>query len=141
MGGPPAHHHFANRVSMRPRLATVLSPRPWEARIVEEAADTCLVRLVARCYDPGEIPPVDALLVGTETPWLNPAHIATWQRRGIAVVGMFPLGDRAAIAFLCRSFVDQLFVEEAEPLVILRAVCELTGARGQNLSNRLWASS
>ena len=103
-------------------MATVLSPRPWEAELVRTALETGLVRLLARCYNPADIPAAEVIVVGSEVPWLNRAVIAHWRRSGLAVIGVFPLGDRPAIEMFCRARVDQLFAEVADPVVVLRAV-------------------
>lgn len=107
---------------MRPTMATVLTPRPWEAELVRTAIETGLVRLLARCYNPGDIPTADAIVVGSEVPWLDGTVIDRWHRAGLAVIGVFPLGDRPAIEMFCRAGVDQLFAEVADPMVVLRAV-------------------
>ncbi|MCP3975188.1 MAG: hypothetical protein GY720_11940 [bacterium] len=106
-----------------------MSPRPWEAGLVQAAVDTGLVRLLARCYNPVDLPIVDAVVAGSEVPWLTVDGIRRWRRAGIAVVGMFPLGDRPAIEMFCRAEVDQLFCDRADPLVILRAVRDLVSPR------------
>lgn len=111
---------------MRPTMATVMSPRPWEARLVAAAVETGLVRLVARCYNPHDVLQVNAVVVGSETPWITASLIARWRSAHISVVGIFPQGDRVAIDLFCRSYVDQLFVETAEPTLILRTVRDLT---------------
>jgi hypothetical protein len=110
---------------MRPALATVLSPRPWEARLVEAAADTGLVRLVGRCYNPSELSPADVIAVGSEVPWLSAGAIRRWRARGAIVIGVFPVGDRPAIEMFCRAGVDQLFADLVDPIVILRAIRDL----------------
>lgn len=107
-------------------MATVLSPRLWEARLVAAAVETGLVRLVARCYNPQDVPTVDAIVVGSETPWIRASLIAKWRAGRISVIGIFPQSDRVAIDLFCRSQVDQLFVETAEPALVLRAVRDLT---------------
>lgn len=109
-------------------MATVLSPRPWEAELVRTAVESGLVRLLARCYNPGDVPAVDAVVVGSEVPWLNFAVITDWRRSGLAVIGVFPLGDRPAIEMFCRAGVDQLFTDVAEPVVILRAIRDVAAA-------------
>ena len=48
---------------------------------------------------------------------------------GIVVIGVFPLGDRPAIEMFCRAGVDQLFGDQADPLVILRAIRDLVAPR------------
>ena len=110
---------------MRPTVATLMTPRPWEAALVQTASDTALVRLVARCYNPADLPVVDAVIAGSEVPWLSVTRIERWQRSGIAVIGVFPLGDRPAIDMFCRADVAQLFSDRADPLTILRATRDL----------------
>ncbi|NND03607.1 MAG: hypothetical protein HKN91_12550 [Acidimicrobiia bacterium] len=117
---------------MRPSVASVISPRPWEKRLADAAAESGLVRLVARCYNPGDLPAgVEVIVAGTETPWLNARLIASWRRRGVAVIGVFPAPDRAAVALLCRAEVDQLFVETVDPALILRTARDLANIPGR----------
>ena len=92
------------------------------------AIESGLVRLLARCYHPADVPAVDAVVVGSEVPWLNGAVIADWRRSGFAVIGVFPLGDRPAIEMFCRAGVDQLFADVAEPVVVLRAIRDVAAA-------------
>jgi len=113
---------------VRPTIATVLSPRPWEAELVRTAIESGLVRLLARCYNPADVPAVDAVVAGSEVPWLNGSVIAQWQRSGLAVIGVFPLGDRPAIEMFCRAGVDQLFADVADPVVMLRAIRDVAAA-------------
>jgi hypothetical protein len=111
-------------------MATVLSPRPWETELVRTAVETGLVRLLARCYNPADVPPADAVVVGSEVPWLNGTIIDHWHRAGLAVIGVFPLGDYPAIEMFCRAGVDQIFADIADPVVVLRAVRDVTGTNG-----------
>lgn len=107
---------------MRPSVASVISPRPWEKQLADAAAESGLVRMVGRCYNPEDLPDdVDVIVVGSETPWLSGPIVAAWRRRGAAVIGVFAAPDRAAVALLCRAGVDQLFVETVDPVLILRA--------------------
>ena len=111
---------------MRPSVASVISPRPWERRLVDAAMETGLVRLIARCYNPQDVPQgVNVIVAGTETPWLSPELVTAWRRNGATVIGIFPAPDRAAVAMLCRAGVDQLFTETADPILILRAARDL----------------
>lgn len=110
---------------MRPTMATVISPRPWEPRLVAAIAESGLVRLTGRCYDPQDVPAVDALVVGSETPWLDPQVIDGLRRRGIAILGVYPPGDGPAIEMFCDASVDQLFSDTTDPLVILRSIRDL----------------
>ena len=118
-------------------MTTVLSPRPWEAELVRTAIESGLVRLLARCYNPSEVATevvvADAVVVGSEVPWLNVAVIEHWRHSGIAVIGVFPLGDRPAIEMFCRAGVDQLFTDIADPLVMLRAVRDLAATATSRL--------
>jgi len=110
---------------LRPAVATVLSPRPWEPRLAAAAIETGLVRLVGRCFNPPESLAADAVVVGSETSWLSTRVVAGWRRSGRVVIGIYPRGDRPAIGLLCGAGVDQLFAEDADPLVVLRAVRDL----------------
>lgn len=114
---------------MRPTLATLVTPRPWEASLVHTATESGLVRLLARCYNPTDLPVVDAVVAGSEVPWITVAGIRQWRQSGIAVIGIFPVGDRPAIEMFCRAEVDQLFGDQADPLIILRAVRDLVPLR------------
>ena len=78
----------------------------------------------------------DAITVGTETPWLSGATIGGWRDRGFVVIGVFPATDQPALELLCLSSVDQLFTEGADPLVILRAIRDLTEVPRLSLSRR-----
>ena len=108
-------------------MATVISPRPWEPRLVAAIAESGLVRLTGRCYDPQEVPAVDALVVGSEAPWLDREVIVSFRCRGIAVLGVYPPGDGPAIEMFCAASVDQLFSDTTDPLVILRSIRDLAG--------------
>ena len=115
-------------------MATVVTPRSWEERLAEAATETGLVRLVARAYRASDVVEADAIIVGTETPWLSTRLIAAWRRRGVVVIGIFPRGDRPAVELLCRAGVDQLFMEGTDPLLILRAARELVAAATAELA-------
>jgi hypothetical protein len=85
--------------SPRPLVATVLSARPWEARLVAAARASGAIRLVGRLYEPSDLdrlPPVDVVVVGAETSWATPALLSGWQRNGLRVLGVAPSGDRPA---------------------------------------------
>ena len=85
----------------RPLVATVLSARPWEARLVAVARAAGSIRVVGRLYQPEDLDRlrrVDVVVVGAETPWATPARVKSWRDRGIAVLGVVPDGDRPAAA-------------------------------------------
>jgi hypothetical protein len=96
--------------------------------LVRTAIESGLVRLLARCYNPADVPAVDAVVAGSEVPWLDGAVIEDWRRSGLAVIGVFPLGDRPAIEMFCRAGVDQLFADVANPIVMLRAIRDVAAA-------------
>ncbi len=128
MGGAAPRRGDAGGVTAfaRPALATVLSPRPWEGQLAAAALESALVRLVARCYNPLDVPAsADVVVVGTEVPWLSIDLISRWRAQGRSVIGIFPVGDRPALRMLCQANVTQLFAECADPMVILRAIRQL----------------
>ena len=112
----------------RPAVATVVSPRPWEGRLVQAATDSGLVRVTTRGFNPTDIHDVDAVVVGSEVPWLRSRNVVEWRASSIAVIGIYPSGDRPAIARFCAARVDQLFVDDTDPMVILRAIRDIVGA-------------
>ena len=44
------------------------------------------------------------------------------------VIGIYPRGDRPAIARLCGANVDQLLSEDTDPLIIMRTIRDLVGS-------------
>ncbi len=113
---------------MRPAVATVLSSRPWEERLAQAAAETGLVRITVRGFDPADVDGVTAVVVGSEAPWLRARHVARWRRRSMRVIGIYPRGDRPTIARLCGANVDQLLSEDTDPLIIMRTIRDLVGS-------------
>ena len=91
---------------MRPAVATVLSGRAWEPRLVATARQTGRLRVVGRAYAPedlGQFGSVECLIVGSETAWLSKELIRNWQRRGCRVVGLYPFGDRPGASLLADA--------------------------------------
>jgi MinD-like ATPase involved in chromosome partitioning or flagellar assembly len=111
---------------MTPRVATVLSARDWESGLVALAKETAEVRMVLRAYRPEEVEDeahrLDVVVAGAETSWVTPARIATWRRRGLRVVGMFPAGDRPARQRLMAGGADEVLPDDTPPAVVVRAV-------------------
>lgn len=106
----------------RPTVATVLSARPWEARLVAAAHRSGLVRLVGRIYQPIELAHLEApdwLLVGAETAWLDPVRIEAIRAAGTAVVGLHPDGDDPAARLLEEAGADLVAAESTDPAVLL----------------------
>lgn len=78
----------------RPRVATVLTARPWESDFVMAARATSSVRIVARAYEAGHIPDdADVVIVGSEVAWVTPVLIGRWVDEGRRVIGIHPAGD------------------------------------------------
>ncbi|OFW66187.1 MAG: hypothetical protein A2Z12_07265 [Actinobacteria bacterium RBG_16_68_21] len=108
------------------RVATVLSAREWEARLVSAARASATVRLVLRAFLPSEISDrvdeLDVVAVGSETPWATPARLASWQRLGIRVVGIHPAGDRPAAARLQGAHADLVLADDLPAEAMLREI-------------------
>ncbi len=114
----------------RPMVATVLSARPWEARLVAMARAAGSIRVVGRLYQPEDLERlrrVDVLVVGAETTWATPARVRSWCDRGIAVLGVVPDGDRPAAARFTGS--GAMVTPEHTPLQALLASIRLAAAR------------
>jgi hypothetical protein len=114
----------------RPMVATVLSARPWEARLVAMARAAGSIRVVGRLYQPEDLDRlrrVDVLVVGAETSWATPARVRSWRDRGIAVLGVVPEGDKPAAARFTGS--GALVTLEHAPLPSLLASIRLAAER------------
>ncbi len=111
---------------MTPRVATVLSARPWEAALVAAARDTASVRLVLRAYQPDDIErqrsEIDVVVAGAETSWVTPAQIASWRRAGLRVVGVHPQGDEPARSLLEAGGAHELVPDDAPPQATLQLI-------------------
>ncbi|MDX1690069.1 MAG: hypothetical protein R3290_03490 [Acidimicrobiia bacterium] len=111
---------------MIPRIATVLSARDWESRLVAHARETAAVRLVLRAYRPADVEgrtgDLDAVVAGAETSWVTPARIGAWRRSGIRVVGIHPAGDRPARDRLVAAGADDVLADDTPSEGITRAV-------------------
>lgn len=116
---------------MRPRIATVVSARSWEASIAYEARTAGSARLVRRCTNPAEVDAllssVDAILIGAETPWSTVDRIATWKARGTVVVGIHPEHDEPSIRRLLMAGADRVIPELTPSWDILAAIPQLIG--------------
>lgn len=108
------------------RVATVLSAREWEARVVSVARSSATVRLVLRAFLPSEVSErigeLDVVVVGSETPWATPARLASWRRLGIRVVGVHPAGDRPAQARLQTAQADLVLSDDLSAEAMLREI-------------------
>ena len=126
------------------RVATVLSAREWEARLVSAARSSASVRLVLRAFLPSEVSDraeeLDVVVVGSETPWATPARLASWHRIGIRVVGIHPAGDRPAATRLASSQADLVLPDDLPVEVILREIRFLEPAADRDVATaRLFA--
>ena len=120
------------------RVATVLSAREWEARLVAAARDSAAVKLVLRAYLPDEVTrhaeAIDVVVAGTETPWVTPTRIAAWRRLGIRVVGVHPRADRPAAERLSAGGVDLILDETLEADKFVREIRLLDPRERENPS-------
>lgn len=111
---------------MTPRVATVLSARPWEAALVAAARDTAAVRLVLRAYQPDDIErqrsDIDVVVAGGETSWVTPAQIAAWRRSGLRVVGMHPPGDEPSRSLLEAGGAHELVTDDTPAEAVLQLI-------------------
>ncbi len=111
-------------------VATVLSARPWEARLVAMARAAGSIRVVGRLYQPEDLDrlrQVDVLVVGAETSWATPARVRSWRNRGIAVLGVVPEGDMPAAARFTAS--GAMVTLEQAPLQSLLAAIRIAASR------------
>ncbi len=108
------------------RVATVLSAREWESRLVTAARASASVRLVLRAFLPDEVidrcGELDVVIVGSETPWASTARLSGWMRAGIRVVGIHPAGDRPAAERLTATGIDLVLADDLPAETILREI-------------------
>jgi MinD-like ATPase involved in chromosome partitioning or flagellar assembly len=108
------------------RVATVLSAREWESRLVAAARSSATVRLVLRAFLPGEVSEqtesLDIVVVGSETPWATTARLMAWRRDGLRVVGVHPVGDRPAADRLRAAEVDLVLPDDLGAEGMLREI-------------------
>jgi MinD-like ATPase involved in chromosome partitioning or flagellar assembly len=108
------------------RVATVLSAREWESRLVAAARSSATVRLVLRAFLPGEVSEqsgsLDVVVVGSETPWATTARLLAWRRDGLSVVGVYPVGDRPAADRLRAAEVDVVLPDDLSAEAMLREI-------------------
>lgn len=91
----------------RPALATVVSVRPWEAELVRAATSGARVRLIARAAGPDELTrtlaDADVIVIGAETPWLEPWLFAAAARFGTGSIGIHATGDGPGRRMVARA--------------------------------------
>jgi MinD-like ATPase involved in chromosome partitioning or flagellar assembly len=108
------------------RVATVLSAREWEARLVAAARDSAAIKLVLRAYLPDEVTQradvIDVVVAGAETPWVTPTRIAAWRRLGIRVVGVRSRADSPAAERFSAGGADLILDEDLESDHLVREI-------------------
>lgn len=131
---------------MTVRVATVLSAKDWEPRLVSHARETAELRIVLRAFQPDEIEErsgeIDIVVAGAEVSWVTPAQIAAWRHMGLNVLGVYAVGDRPAAALLESAGVDELVSDDTDAEGLVSAVRFLApraerdeeGAAGETLA-------
>ncbi|NNC41251.1 MAG: hypothetical protein HKN95_11210 [Acidimicrobiia bacterium] len=107
----------------RPRIATVLSAREWEPRLVDAARRDPTVRVVRRVYEPEDLEraaPIDIVVVGAETSWITSSRIKSLRRNGTRVIGVYPSGDGPGRALLERGGADAAIPDSTPPEDLLQ---------------------
>ena len=111
---------------MSVRIATVLSARDWEPGLVSYARETAELRIVLRAFQPHEIEEhaedIDVVVAGGEVSWVTPVQIAAWQRAGLGVLGIHPVGDEPAAVMLRSAGVDELLPDTVDVRTIVTAI-------------------
>lgn len=105
-------------------MATVVSARSWEARLVEAARQSALIRIVQRVCQPSDLRhPLDVVVLGSETAWTSPAQIRAIRSRGSRVVGVYPSGDRPGRELLSEA--DVALPDTTCPESLVRSIAKL----------------
>lgn len=108
------------------RVATILSAREWEPRLVAAARESAAVKLVLRAYLPEEVSrradSIDVVVAGAETSWVTPTRVASWRRLGIRVVGVHSRADQPAIDRLSAGGADLILEEDLDAEQLVREI-------------------
>ncbi len=108
------------------RVATVLSAREWEARLVAAARESAAVKLVLRAYLPEEVTrradSIDVVVAGAETSWVTSTRVAAWRRLGIRVVGVHARADRPAVERLSAGGADLILEDDIDAEQLVREI-------------------
>lgn len=111
---------------MIPRVATVLSARPWEADLVTAAQKSAQLKMVLRAYQPGEIldraGEIDVVVAGAETSWLTAGVVGRWKRAGLKVIGTYPPGDSPARRMLYEGGADELVADDCDTQDLIKLI-------------------
>ncbi|MCL1594526.1 MAG: hypothetical protein M3132_09260 [Actinomycetia bacterium] len=111
---------------MTVRVATVLSAREWEPRLVAHAHDTASIRVVLRAFQPSDIEhhcaDIDVVVAGGDVAWVTPRQVTTWRRLGLGVIGMFPMGDQPAADLLEAGGANEVVPDSIDPEALVQAI-------------------
>ena len=111
-------------------VATVLSARPWEVAFVAEAADGARVRVVARVSGAHglarALPSADVVILGSETPWIEPWVLHVAGAFGTETIGLHPVGDRPGETLVDAASLALPDTTSAARLVTTASVLGLT---------------
>jgi MinD-like ATPase involved in chromosome partitioning or flagellar assembly len=127
------------------RVATVLSAREWESRLVAAARDTALLKLVLRAFVPDEVTShasgIDVVVAGSETPWVTPTRVAAWRRAGLRVVGVHARSDRPGADRLRAGGADLVLFDDLDTESLIREIriLDVVGSDAMERSGRLVA--
>jgi hypothetical protein len=114
----------------RPAVATVMSARPWEDELARMATTGARVRLVARISDPidlaAQLSRTDVIVIGSETPWVEPWLFETAETFGTESIGVHPTGDAPGARLVSHA---TLHFDEDTPTERLIAAAALLGVR------------
>lgn len=113
---------------MRSSVATVLTARAWEELFVSFARETAALRVVTRAYEQEEVTKRQpgVIVAGSETPWVSPALVKAWRRKGIRVVGIYPAGDQPGKRLFETAGADATISDDAPALSLVRTVQALS---------------
>jgi len=108
------------------RVATVLSAREWEPRLVAHAHETAAIRVVLRAFQPSDLEEkagdIDVVVAGGDVAWVTPRQITTWKRLGLGVVGVFPQGDQPAADLLTMGGANEVVSDCVDPHALVQAI-------------------
>ncbi len=111
---------------MTVRVATVLSAREWEPKLVAHAHETATIRIVLRAFQPSDLETraadIDVVVASGDVSWVTPRQITTWKRLGLGVVGVFPAGDQPAADLLTRGGANEVVPDVIEPEALVQAI-------------------
>ena len=107
-------------------VATVLTARDWEPRLVAHARETAAVRIVVRAFRPHDIDDhldeIDVIVTSGDVSWVTPSHLQGWHDEGVGIVGLAIPGDDPAVRMLELGGVDEILPEHIDPRALVQAI-------------------